>query len=524
MAKLSADKIIIILTVISATLLELIDTSIVNVALNQMMGNLGASFEEIGWVITSYAISNIIMITLSGWLSAKFGRKYYFASSIALFTVGSILCGTSTNIWELVFFRFVQGIGGGGLISTSQAILIDTFEKEDLPIAMAIFGLGVIVGPTVGPTLGGYITDVASWQWIFFVNVPFGIIATILSLTYIVEPKDKITTGKMDWFGLALLVSAIFSLQIVLERGQSEDWFQTRYITVCAVLGIASIVGFIWRMLTVKDPIVHLTLFKNRAFATGTVFNLIVGFGLFGSTLIIPVYCQNLLGLSAMQAGLVMLPGSLATAVTMPSIGMLVRKKLIHPAFYTGIGLILFFGCCFMLSRLNTDAGEMDFFWPLILRGVGMAMIFTPLNTMTVATLEGREIPQGTSLNNMVRQLGGSAGIALITTYIAVSNAQRYSDLSANINTGSTPFQERLNMLTGAFVAKGYALHDAASAAYTAIQGTLYKQATMLTYDLVFLYLGCFFVVILPLLLLFRTNKVIVRTPEEEEMIAEGAH
>lgn len=220
MAKFTADKIIVIFTVVSAALLQLIDTSIVNVALTDMMGSLGASFEEIGWVVTGYAISNVIMITLSGWMSAKFGRKYYFAGCIILFTVGSIFCGFSDNVWELVAFRVIQGIGGGGLLSTAQAILIETFPKEELGLANAIYGLGVIIGPAIGPTLGGYITDNFSWQWIFFINIPFGILATILTLSFVKEPAEKMKAGRLDWSAFALLVIAIGSLQVVLEKGQ----------------------------------------------------------------------------------------------------------------------------------------------------------------------------------------------------------------------------------------------------------------------------------------------------------------
>ena len=292
MAKFSADKIIVIFTVVSAALLQLIDTSIVNVSLTQMMGNLGATFEEIGWVITGYAVSNVIMITLSGWMSTRFGRKYYFAASIILFTIASVLCGTSTNVWQLVAFRVLQGIGGGGLLSTAQAILIETFPKEELGLANAIYGVGVIVGPAIGPTLGGYITDNMSWQWIFFINVPFGILATILTLMYVKEPIAKAKSVKMDWLALGLLIAAIGSLQIVLEKGQSEDWFETRYITVLTTIAVATGVFFVIRELIKKDPIVNLRLFNNRSFATGTLFNFVLGFGLYGTTLVIPILIQ----------------------------------------------------------------------------------------------------------------------------------------------------------------------------------------------------------------------------------------
>ena len=519
MAKFSADKIIVIFTVVSAALLQLIDTSIVNVSLTQMMGNLGASFEEIGWIITGYAVSNIIMITLSGWMSARFGRKYYFAASIILFTVASIFCGTSTNVWELVVFRVIQGLGGGGLLSTAQAILIETFPKEELGLANAIYGVGVIVGPAVGPTLGGYITDNFSWQWIFFINIPFGILATILTLTYVKEPREKAKAGKMDWLALALLIASIGALQIVLEKGQSEDWFETRYITVLAfVAGIAGVI-FIWRMLVKQDAIVNLRLFNNRSFATGTLFNFILGFGLYGTTLVIPIFCQGLLGFTAMQTGLIMLPGSLATAVMMPIVGILMKRNLVHPAVYAGIGLILFFIFSFNMSGLNTQVGEFDFFWPLIIRGLAMGLIFIPLTTISLANLKGKEIPQGTALSNMVRQLGGSIGIALITTFISTRTAMHYSNLNENVTITDPNTQERIKMLSGAMVSKGYDTHSATQSAYNMISRIITQQATFLTYKDLFLYLGLFFLILIPLLIMFRNKK----KPEHVEEITEWA-
>ena len=507
MAKFSADKVIVIFTVVSAALLQLIDTSIVNVALNQMMGNLGASFEEIGWVVTGYAVSNVIMITLSGWMSARFGRKYYFAGSIVLFTVASVFCGMSSNVWELVVFRIIQGIGGGGLLSTAQAILIETFPKEELGLANAIYGMGVIIGPAIGPTLGGYIVDNASWQWIFYINIPIGILATILTLMYVKEPPDKMSAGKMDWFALAMLVAAIGALQIVLEKGQSEDWFETRYITVLAVVAAATGILFVWRELSVKDPLVNLRLFANRPFTTGTLFNFVLGFGLYGTTLVVPIMCQNLLGFTAMQTGLLMLPGSLATAFMMPVVGVLMKRKIIHPAVYAGIGLLLFYIFSDHMGQLNTQIGSHDFFWPLIIRGLAMGLIFIPLTTISLSDLEGRQIPQGTALSNMVRQLGGSIGIAMITTFISRQTVMHYSRLSENVTLTDPATQERLNMLSHGFVGKGYDLGSATQKGLALIEGSVLQQSSFLTYRDLFIDLGFFFLLLIPLLILFRSKK-----------------
>lgn len=515
MAKLTGDKIIVIFTVVSAALLQLIDTSIVNVSLTQMMGNLGATFEEIGWVITGYAVSNVIMITLSGWMSARFGRKYYFAGSIILFTVASVFCGTSTSVWELVVFRIIQGIGGGGLLSTAQAILVETFPKEELGLATAIYGVGVIVGPAIGPTLGGFITDNYSWQWIFFINVPFGILATILTMAFVKEPKVKAFAPKMDWLALALLIAAIGSLQVVLEKGQSEDWFETRYITILTV--VASITGilFVIRELIRKDPIVNLRLFRNRPFTTGTLFNFVLGFGLYGTTLVIPIFCQNLLSFDAMQTGLILLPGSLATAFVMPIVGTLLKRKLVHPAIYAGMGLLLFFVFSFRLGQMNTQVGQHNFFWPLITRGIAMGLIFIPLTTISLADLEGTQIPQGTALSNMVRQLGGSIGIALITTYISRDTARHYAYLVENITATNPEAQQRVSLLTNGFMSKGFDQHAATSKAYELISRIISGQATFLTYKDLFIYIGVFFLILIPLLVMFKTKKKPIQ-PEEE--------
>jgi DHA2 family multidrug resistance protein len=481
-----------------------------------MMGNLGATFEEIGWVITGYAVSNVIMITLSGWMSARFGRKYYFAGSIILFTVASVFCGTATSVWELVVFRIIQGIGGGGLLSTAQAILVETFPKEELGLATAIYGVGVIVGPAIGPTLGGFITDNYSWQWIFFINVPFGILATILTMAYVKEPKVKAFAPKMDWLALALLIAAIGSLQVVLEKGQSEDWFETRYITILAVVATITGILFVVRELIRKDPIVNLRLFRNRPFTTGTLFNFVLGFGLYGTTLVIPIFCQNLLGFDAMQTGLILLPGSLATAFMMPVVGTLLKRKLVHPAVYAGMGLLLFFLFSFRLGEMNTQVGQHDFFWPLIIRGIAMGLIFIPLTTISLADLEGTQIPQGTALSNMVRQLGGSIGIALITTYISRDTAKHYAYLVENITATSPETQHRVAMLTNGFMSKGFDQHAATSKAYELISRIVTGQATFLTYKDLFIYLGAFFLVLIPLLIMFKTKKKTI--PHEEEI------
>lgn len=294
-------RVIITITAIFCALLEIVDTTIVNVALNDMRGNLGATLTEVGWVITAYAIGNVIIVPMTSWLSQQFGRRNYFATSIIIFTVFSFLCGNATNIWELVAFRFVQGLGGGALLVTSQTIITESYPPEKRGMAQAIYGLGVIIGPTLGPPLGGYIVDHFSWPYIFYINIPIGIIATLLTLQFVRSPKysEKNVSRDIDWLGIGLLALAVGSLQYVLEKGHDDDWFNS---TTILVLGICAVFGtffFIWRELYFRKPIVELRVLKNGNLRVGTILSFILGFGLYGSTFIIPLYTQSTLGWTA---------------------------------------------------------------------------------------------------------------------------------------------------------------------------------------------------------------------------------
>lgn len=514
--KLGFDKWVIVLTVTTAALLQTIDSSIVNVTLNQMMGNLGASLGDISWVVTGYAAASAVMITMSGWLSAKLGRRNYFAASIVLFTIASIFCGTSTNVWELVFFRVVQGIGGGGLLTTAQSILIQTFPKEDLGIANAIFGLGVIIGPSIGPTLGGYITDNLSWNWVFYINIPFGIVATILTYAYIKEPAEKMVAGRMDWLALIMLIAGIGGLQIILEKGEEKDWFDSSFIVGMSVAAGIGLIGFIWRQLAADNPILDLRLLRRRRFAVGTLFNFILGFGLFASVFIIPVFCQTILNFTASQTGLLLMPGSIMTGFMMPVVGGLMRKNYVSPIWYAGIGFLMFFGFCYDLSAISLDAGPDYFFWPLIIRGIGMGLIFIPLTTVTLADLQNVEIPQGSALSNTIRQLGGTFGTAIMTTYISTRTVFHGSRLADNISTYNPLSADRIRQFTNLFLSKGDALITATGKAYAMMQGQVMRQALVMTYADAFLIIGGFFLVCVPLLLLFIGKKI--ETPAHVEM------
>jgi MFS transporter, DHA2 family, multidrug resistance protein len=506
MAEQGFRKWIITITVIMASLLELIDTTIVNVALPNIMGNLGATLEDAGWLVTGYAVANVIILPMSGWLGDRFGRKNYFLFSIVVFTLASFLCGNATSLTELILFRILQGLAGGGLLSTAQAILMETWPREEIGMATALFGLGAVVGPTIGPTIGGYIVDYSSWPYIFYVNIPVGAIAAFLVATFVRE-SPKFSKGKpIDWWGIALLAVGVGSLQVVLEKGESEDWFSTPYIAALTITTIVAGVGFLWRELSTDHPVVNFRILKNRSFAVGIITSFALGFALYGSVFIFPVFCQNLLGFTARQTGLILLPSGIATICCMPLVGMMLKRGIPAQILATG-GFILFFIFTWMLSNSTLQSGTGDFFWPLIIRGVGMAILFVPLTTMAVSTLQGKEIGQGTGLNNMMRQLGGSFGIAILTTLIHIKSGQVRNALVGNINAYNPAYIERHDAQVHAFAQQGHSIADAEQMASRAMEGVITKQTLLVTYDNMYLLIGVFVLCAIPIIYLTKFKK-----------------
>ncbi len=506
MAEKGLKKWVITFTVITASLLELIDTTIVNVAIPQIQGNLGATLEDVAWLSTGYAVANVIILPMSGWLGSRFGRKNYFLFSIILFTIASFLCGNATNLEELIAFRILQGLAGGGLISTAQAILIETWPREDVGIATALFGLGAVVGPTVGPTIGGYLLEISSWPLIFYVNIPVGILAAYCTYTFVRETPKEGKGMPVDWWGIALLAIAVGSLQTLLEKGESEDWFSTPYITALAVASVLALLLFIWREMSTDHPIVNFKIMKHRSFSVGMFTSFILGFGLYGSVFVFPIFCQNLLGFSALQTGELLFPGGLCTIVMMPFIGIMLKKNI--PAqFMATIGMFLFFVFCSTLSNSTLQSGTNDFFLPLMIRGVGMALLFVPLTTLAMQDLKGAEIGQGSGLNNMMRQLGGSFGIAALTTLIHIRQGFHRSNLLININEYNPAFTDRLNSLVKNFMAKGYTYLDAKLLGLKAIEGAVTKQSLLLTYSDAYWVAGLVMLCSIPLLFLQKFKK-----------------
>lgn len=494
------------ITVIAAAVMELIDTSIVNVALSYMSGNLGATLEDTSWVITAYAIANVIVIPITSFLAGRLGRRNYYIGSVILFTVCSLLCGQATNIWELVAFRFLQGMGGGALLSVSAAIVYEQFPKEKQNVASALFGVGVFVGPTIGPTLGGFITEHYSWPWIFYINVPIGLAVVIICSRLLDEPKLKPTVGKIDWLGIALLAVGVGSLQTVLERGETDDWFSANYIIALTVTAIIGIGAFIWWQLKTKSPVVNLRVLRSKNLSVAAVLTFVSGIGIFSSVYLTPVYAQRLLNFTPTETGLLLLPGAILAIG-----GLIISARLlqrgISPVVMITAGMIMFMIFTYQLSREDLDAGFWDISLSLIWRGVGLAIVTVPLSTLAISTLEPKDIPQGTALNNMMRQLGGSFGIAMCNTYLTRRNAVHRTDLVAHVSSGDPATTTRLDNYTRYFLNKGAVLADAQHQALGLLENAVTRQSNVLSFADAYLLLGICFLVCLPLLLLTRRKK-----------------
>jgi DHA2 family multidrug resistance protein len=489
-----------------ASVLELVDTSIVNVAIPHMMGNLGATLDEIAWVSTGYIVANVIVLPMTSWLSDRFGRRNYYTASIALFTVASFFCGNAPTLEWLVAARVVQGIGGGALISTAQAILFDVFPREERATGQAIFGMSVMVGPTLGPTLGGWITDNYSWPWIFYINIPLGIMAAFLSWRLIPEPAHAAAnTESVDWLGLAFLIMGIGALQVMLERGESKDWFQAKEIMAEAVIALIGAVLFVWHELRTPHPVVNLRVLRNRQLAVGVTFGALLGFALYASVFALPVFLQTLLGYTAWDTGKVILPGAIASAAVMASMGRLVPRVDARILITTGV--LLFLYSMWMHYHFTLDTGMNDLLLPMILRGAGIGLIFVPLTGAAVADLRPEQIPQGTGMFNLSRQLGGSFGIAITATLLTRFAERARVALLPHVTTYEPTTRAWLDAVTRNMQRMGGTLAEAQLRAQALLDLKLRQQASVLAFEKIFLIMGVTFVAALPLLLLFRTGK-----------------
>jgi len=517
-------RIIIVLTTISAAIMELIDTSIVNVALAQISGNLGATIEDASWVITAYAIANVIIIPLTGFFARLFGRKNYYLASIVLFTLASIMCSSADSLLMLVIWRFIQGIGGGALLSTSQGILFDAFEPEKRGMAAGMFGMGIVLGPTIGPTLGGLIVDNYSWPLIFDINIPFGIVAGLLAWRFVPDDTEEQLSNRknvhIDYLGILFLVVGIGSLQYVLEKGQSEDWFDDRGIVILTILAVGGLFSFVYRQLTIDQPLVDLRVWKSQNLVASNILTFVLGFGLFGSVFIFPVLVQRILGYTPTDAGFGLVPGALVAIFCMPIIGRTLQGGT-PPVYYVVIGCVSFILHGYSSSLANPDAGLAFFTWPQIFRGVGTACLTVPLINQAVVGLTPKEMPSGIALTNMIRQLGGAFGIAVMNTYVNNRYVLHRTDLVSNLQPNDPAMTERLASYAAGAIKSGADPQTATTLSYRMLDLAVSKQGFLLAYLDGFKLIGLFFLIVLPLVFLLKTKKMDKATMQK---ISEESH
>ncbi|MDD5541643.1 MAG: DHA2 family efflux MFS transporter permease subunit [Acidobacteriia bacterium] len=501
---------LIAVTVTMATFMEVLDTSVANVALPHIAGNLSASVDEATWVLTSYLVSNAIILPISPWLGGLIGRKRFYQLCVILFTVSSLLCGLAPSLSMLIFFRVLQGVGGGGLQPTEQAILFESFPHEKRGMAAAVYGMGVLFAPIIGPTLGGWITDNYSWRWIFFINIPVGALSVFMTQLVVFDPpyikalKKKL--GRIDTVGLGLLAVGLGFLQIILDKGQREDWFESGFIWRMTVCSAAALIFFVIWELRTSHPVVNFSLMKDRTFATGMVLIFMTGFVLYGSIVLLPIYLQGLMGYTAVLSGLVISPGGIATLLLMPVVGRLMGTKL-DPRLAIAAGFTVTAISVFQMSHFNLELGFANYIWPRIVQGIGLAFIFIPVNTVAFASLQKERMNDGTGLFNLMRNLGGSFGIAIVATTLSRRQQVQNARLGEHLNPFNPNFQWRLNAVQQGLASSGM---DPASSHRTSmgfLQGLMQRQAYMNAFVEDFWILGVAMLAMLPLLFLMRRPK-----------------
>jgi DHA2 family multidrug resistance protein len=508
----AANKWLVTLTVMTATIMAALDISIVNVALPYMRGNLGASVEEITWVATGYLLSNVIVMPMIAMLTARFGRRNFYLFSILLFTLTSMLCGVAWDLSSLIVYRTLQGIGGGAIIPISQAILRESFPPEEQGKIIGIYGLGVILGPAFGPTLGGWLTDTYSWRWIFFINVPVGLLNLVLISRFIHDPSYLVRDrGSLDHYGLAFLTIGLGSLQLFLEKGEQWDWFESKFIVWLAVLAAAGILFFIWRELSYRKPAVDLSLFKDANFAIGTFLGGIFGIALYGSLFLLPLFLQEILGYPALDSGLALMPRSIAMAFTMPITGRLYNRC--GPRLLVGIGMLVSGFSFWQLSRLNLGVGFWDIFVPQALQGVGFGLVFVSLTTSAMITTEKSRMTAATGLYVVVRQIFGSIGIALVATGLTRNQTLAHAVLAWHLTPYRNAVGRWLAATTGILAGRGTAPSLAPTKALGFLAMTIERHAAMLAFNQIFFLLALLFCVSFPLVFLLQNRPLPLMGP-----------
>jgi MFS transporter, DHA2 family, multidrug resistance protein len=493
-------------TVVVATFMEVLDTSVANVALPHIAGNLSATVDESTWVLTSYLVANAIVLPLSGWFSSLMGRKRFYLLCVTLFTLSSMLCGMAPTLGTLILFRILQGLGGGAMQPLAQAILVESFPRHKQGVAMAAFGMVVVFAPIIGPTLGGWITDNFSWRWIFLINIPIGAVALLAASAFVHDPpyllRRKWGSIRIDYIGLGLLSLGLACLEILLDEGQSKDWFSSSLIVTSAVIAAVALIGVVFWELRQKDPVVELHLLRDRNFAISTVTMFLLGFVLYGSTMLLPVFLQTLLGYTALRSGMVLSPGGIAVLLLMPLVGVLITR--VEARWLVIVGMAISAAGLFLMSGFNLEVDFRTAMWARVVQNAGLAFLFVPINTMAFYYIAREKTGYATGLINLARNIGGSAGIALISTLLARRTQFHQQILAGHVTPYDPRYREMIESATGLLVSKGASAVDAAHQAQAILYGMVQRQAAMLAFLDAFWVMGCVFLAVIPMMFLMR--------------------
>jgi DHA2 family multidrug resistance protein len=494
------NKWLVAVAVALGALLEVIDISIVNVALTQIQNSLGATLTQVSWVVSGYAIANVVILPLAAWLGHRFGKKNYFVFSLIGFTAASMVCGLATSFYMLVIARVLQGLAGGGLMAKAQSILFETFPREEQAMAQGFFGAIVIAGPTIGPTLGGYLVTNVDWRWIFFINLPVGIAAVFMSLAALPPDPEVRDRSSVDFLSIGLLAVGIGSLQAFLEEGNSEDWFDSPKIVALALAAAVGLTAFVHRQLRAEHPVVDLKVLRYRSLWAGSILSVVVGMALFGTLFGIPLFAQTILGFSSQQTGMLLLPGALASAVAMPIAARILKRFEARKVLIAGALILIV--AIFQLSQLSPQTGEEHLFWPLIVRSFGTVLMFLPLSLATLGAIPRKDIAAATGFFSLTRQLGGSIGVALLTTLLDTRLAFHRTVLAENVVGGAPDVTSRLAAFQSMFMGRGYDASDAQTAAVTLLDRLVNMQAMVLSFADTFWATAVLVLVFLPLVFL----------------------
>jgi MFS transporter, DHA2 family, multidrug resistance protein len=518
------NKWVVAISVTFGTLMGTIDASIVNVAIPHLQAGVGATVEEITWVATGFAIATVLVMPLTAFLGRLFGQKRVYLIALSLFVMGSVLCGLARSLEALVAFRVLQGLGAGALQPTEQAILRQTFPPQEQGMAMAIFGMAVLIGPALGPTLGGYIVDHASWPWIFYVNVPVGALGLLMVSRFVREPPDITAANRaaaarerrsLDWAGIGLVAVGLASMQFMLEEGNRHDWFDSPLIVGCLLVSVFALSAFVIRELTAQTPAVNLSLFRDRVFASGTLIGGVMFAILFAVTFLLPLYMQTLLGFSAFQSGVELMPRSLVMLVVTPVIGRIYNR--VSPRLLVGIGIGLFAVGALQMSRFTLQTGTWQIFTSLVIQGVAFSCLFVPLTTVALSTVPRHKLADATGLNSLFRQMGGAVGLAVFATLLSRNAVTARVGVMSDVSLTRPEVAAWLSAAQAALAARGSDPVTAKQGAIAILDGLSRQQSLLLSFEKLFLLAGILFLCTLPLLLLLKSTRHAERRPNIPE-------